>query len=172
MISRRRFLRSSLLSTALLGAAALVGRQLSGYRLDAATTAKLRALSPKQFLVMAAVARRICASDDPEAPSSDDTECALFIDSYVARLEPGLRKDVCALIELVEHGAGPLCGVASRFTHMSAAAQDATLDAWAHGRLAVQRQGFQALRSLAFMGYWRDVRTWPLLGYSGPMVTR
>ena len=24
--------------------------------------------------------------------------------------------------------------------------------------------------TLAFVGYWRDDRTWPLIGYSGPML--
>ena len=30
----------------------------------------------------------------------------------------------------------------------------------------------QALRTLAFVGYWRDERTWPLIGYSGPMLPK
>ncbi len=155
-----------------MGTAAVIGRQVSGYHLDPKIAARLRVLWPKRYLVLVAIARRITASDEPGAPTSDDTECALFVDGYLSRLEAGLRDDVGALLDLVEHGAGPPRGVASRFTHMSSVQQDATLTAWEHGRLAVQRQGFQALRSMAFMGYWRDPRTWPLLGYSGPMVPR
>ena len=36
--------------------------------------------------------------------------------------------------------------------------------------LAVRRQGLQALRSLAFLSYYRDDRTFAQLGYPGPML--
>lgn len=172
MISRRRFLRSTLLGGALLGGAAIVGRHLSGYRLDPAIASKLRALSPKEYLVFEAIARRMLAPDSSDAPSVDDVKPALFVDGYLARLDDGLRSDVRALIQLIEHGGFLFRFTGSRFTHMSAAEQDATLADWQTSRLAMRRQGFQALRTLAFLGYYRDDRTWPLLAYTGPSVRR
>ncbi|MBL8609283.1 MAG: hypothetical protein JNL38_18280 [Myxococcales bacterium] len=34
------------------------------------------------------------------------------------------------------------------------------------------RGGFAGLKSLIFMGYYRDPRTWAILGYDGPRVGR
>ena len=34
------------------------------------------------------------------------------------------------------------------------------------------RGAFDGLKSLVFMGYYRDPRTWRILGYDGPRVNR
>jgi hypothetical protein len=153
----------------LLGAAATVGRHLSGYRLAPAIAARLRVLTPKEYLILQAIARRILATDGPDAPTADQAEVALFADGYLARLDPGLRSDLRALIQLFEHSAALL---GSRFTHMDPATQDRVLADWQSSRLAVRRQGLQALRSLCFFGYYRDERSWPLLGYTGPLLPK
>jgi Gluconate 2-dehydrogenase subunit 3 len=172
VISRRGFLRAGLAGAFVLGSAAVLGRQLGGYALDAATAGRLRALSPKEYLVMQAVARRVLAADADDAPSADAVEVALAVDAYVAKLPAPVQREVGALLQLVEHGSGLLRLRASRFTRMSAAEQDATLRDWESSSLTVRRRGFQALRTLAFLGYWRDDRTWPLIGYTGPMLPR
>jgi D-cysteine desulfhydrase len=172
VLSRRGFLRAGVVGGLLLGGAAVVGRSLSGYHLGAATAARLRALSPKEYLIMQAVARRVLAPDGDDAPSADSVDVAGAVDTYVAKLPPPVQRDVRALLQLVEHGSSLFRGGATRFTRMSAAEQDATLADWQRSSLTVRRRGFQALRTLAFVGYWRDDRTWPLLGYSGPMLPR
>jgi hypothetical protein len=176
VISRRTFLRAGLIGGALLGSAAIVGRQLSGYTVDPSVATRLRVLSPKELFVMQAVARRLVAPDEAGAsaglPSADEAEVALFVDGYLARVPAAIADDVRALLQLVEHGSGLFRLRAARFTRMSAAEQDATLRDWEHSRLAVRRQGFQALRTLAFFGYYRDPRTWGLCGYTGPTLLR
>ncbi len=146
-------------------------RHVSGYALEPAIARQLRALSPKEFLIFDAVARRVCAPDGPDAPAVD-ARVALFADSYVARLPSGIRSDLRALLQLVEHGSWLFRLRGARFTRMTPDEQDATLADWETSRLAVRRQGFQALRTIAFLGYWRDDRAWPLIGYSGPMLPR
>jgi hypothetical protein len=32
------------------------------------------------------------------------------------------------------------------------------------------RGGFEGLKALLFMGYYRDARTWRVIGYDGPRV--
>ena len=172
MLSRRGFLRAGIAGGLLLGGAAVVGRSLSGYRLDAATASRLRALSPKEYLVMQAVARRVVAADGDDAPGADAVDVAGAVDVYVAKLPAAVQKDVRALLQLVEHGSALFRGHVTRFTHMTPAEQDATLADWQRSSLTVRRRGFQALRTLAFLGYWRDDRTWPLIGYSGPMLPK
>jgi hypothetical protein len=166
-MKRRSFLRTGVLAGVALGGAAVIGKHLSGYSLDPAIAKRLRALSPKEFLVLQAVARRILASDGP-APTADEVEAPFHADAYLAELEAPLRDDVRALMHLFEHTSS----VRSRFTRMSAEEQDATLAAWESSGSALKRRGFQALKTLCLFGYWRDDRTWPLIGYSGPMVKR
>ena len=170
MISRRGFLRAGLGGGLLLAGAVLVGRQVGGYVVDAATAARLRALSPKEYCVMQAVARRLLAADATDAPSPDAVGVALAVDRYVAELPRPMQREIGALLQLVEHGATVFRGRATRFTRMSPDEQDATLRDWERSSLTVRRRGFQGLRTLAFVGYWRDDRTWPLLGYTGPLI--
>ena len=170
MISRRRFLRTTLVGGLLLGGAATVGRHLSGYHLAPELAGRLKSLTPKEYLIFDAVARRMLAPDGPDAPGAEEVQAALFADGYLARLDEGMQSDVRALLQLVEHGSFLFRPRFSRFTHMSPAEQDATLADWETSRLSVRRQGFQALKTLALLGYWRDDRTWPLIGYTGPML--
>jgi hypothetical protein len=168
VISRRSFLRAGLIGGALLGGAALVGRRLTGYTLDADTARQLRVLSPKEYVILAAAARRIVVPDGDDAPSPDAVGCALRVDTYLARLPPPVQREVRALLQLFEHGSA----VSSRFTRMAPRQQDAALSAWETSPFTLKRRGFQALRTLAFLGYFADERTWPLIGYTGPMLPR
>src|SRR6185312_3826761 len=91
VLSRRGFLRAGIVGGVLLGGAAIVGRSLSGYHLDAVTASRLRALSPKEYLVMQAVARRVLAADADDAPSADAVDVAGAVDTYVAKLPPAVQ---------------------------------------------------------------------------------
>ncbi len=166
---RRSFLRVGLWGGALLGLSAIVGRHLSGYALPAQVPAP-RTLSTKELLVLAAAVDRLVAPDGPDAPSPSGLRIASWLDGYLAGLDAPLTRDLRALLQLLEHGSSLFRARASRFTHMSSDEQDATLMDWSQSTLAVRRQGFQALRSLAFLGYYRDDRSFALLGYPGPMV--
>lgn len=168
MISRRGLLRAGLGGTLILGGAAVIGRSFSGYRLDDGKAKQLRALSPKEYLVLQAVARRVCASDDAAAPTADTVDAALAADAYVAKLPEPIQEEVRALLQLVEHGSS----LAGRFTRLTDAQKDAALRGWQTSSLTLRRRGFQALKTLALVGYWRDDRSWPLIGYSGPMLPR
>lgn len=169
-LSRRGLLKVGLFGSALLGVAAIVGRNLSGYVLP--RNVSLRTLSTKELLVLAAVCERICAPDGPDAPRPDGLAMAAWLDGYIAGMDAAVRRDLSALFALLEHGSSLFRFRATRFTHMSIEQQDATLADWQNSALDVRRQGFQGLRALAFLAYWRDDRTWRVLGYPGPMVQR
>jgi hypothetical protein len=169
-VSRRRFLRRTLLGGALLALGATVLRHLSGYSLDAETRGRLLALSPKQFLVLRAILRRILAADERGAPDPEIVGVALSVDRYLALLPDELASDVRALIELVEHSPALFDARLSRFTHLDEAGQDAVLRGWESSRIELRRRGFQALKSLAMMGYYGDPRAYALLDYRGPLL--
>jgi hypothetical protein len=166
---RRSFLRVGVWGGALLGVSAIVGRHLSGYTLPAGIVSP-RTLSNKELLVLAAAVARLVAPDGPDAPVPDALSIAGWLDGYLAGLDAPLRRDLRGCLQLLEHGSSLFRLRASRFTHMTPAEQDATLSDWATSTLAVRRQGFQALRALAFLGYYREDRTFALLGYPGPIL--
>ena len=170
-LGRRRFLRLGLFGAALLGAAGVLGRNVGGYAWPEGA-APPKVLSQKELLVLAAAVARLVAPDADDAPPADALAIARFIDDYLGNMDVALRRDVSALLQLLEHGSSLFRLRATRFTHMDTAEQDRTLDDWADSGLAVRRQGFQGLRALAFLGYYRDDRTFAMLGYAGPMVPR
>ena len=53
---------------------------------------------------------------------------------------------------------------------MDAAERDASLRAWRDSRLALRRQGFEALRNLAMLGWYSQDESWPAVGYAGPLL--
>ena len=158
-MNRRGFLKLGLGGSALLAGVALVGRHLGDYP---AVAVSLRVLGAKEFAVFTAAAARICVgSTGPSAP-----EIATFVDGYLTYVPPAVQRDVRSLLLLLEHSQFPR----AKFTRLSADAQDAVLSSWQTSALALKRQGFQALKTLAFLGHYRDARTWQTIGYSGPML--
>jgi hypothetical protein len=171
--SRRRFL--ALTGGALVlasGAVAVV--RTRGYSVPADVAAKLEALSPWQYVVIQSVARRIAAPDrdDPAIPTTDDTDVAGFVDGYIARLPAPLKRDLLRALAFVEHLAPLGAGCASRFTRLPASEQDRVLASLESNGQDLLRGAFDGLKSLVFMGYYRDPRTWRILNYDGPRVNR
>jgi hypothetical protein len=152
-----------------LGSAVAVVRT-RGYELPAGR--KLVALAPWQFLVVEAVARRIAARDRDDAPTPDDVDVAGFIDRYVAEMAAPLRRDLGRMFGYIEHVAPVASGHSSRFTRLSGDAQDEVLRGLESSASDLLRGGFEGVKALVFMGYYRDARTWQILGYEGPLVNR
>jgi len=165
-MTRRRFLRRTLIGAVMLGAGAVVGRHLSGYALDPAVATRLRVLSAKEYLVLMAACRRLLAPDADGAPTPDTIQVGLVIDHYLSVLDPVFVTDVKALLHLLEHAAS----LRGRFSHLDGPAQDAVLLAWQRSRLDVKRRGLQALKTLAMLGYYDDPTTFAVAGYGGPLI--
>lgn len=143
-----------------------------GYDLPDST--KLVTLSAWQFIFLQHAARRIAAPDtgDPKIPTTDDVGVAGFIDSYVARLHPSKKRDLGRLFAYVEHLAPLRLKLSTRFTRLSPTDQDRVLASLESSEQDLLRGGFEGLKALVFMGYYRDPRTWKMLAYAGPMVAR
>jgi hypothetical protein len=136
---------------------------------------KLVCLSPWQFVFLEHAARRIAAPDRPadsSIPTPDDVEVAGFLDGYLARMPWNLRRDLLRFFAYVEHVAPLGAGFGSRFTRLASADQDRVLSSVEASSSDLLRGGFEGLKSLVFMGYYRDARTWKILGYAGPLVGR
>jgi hypothetical protein len=170
--TRRRFL--ALFGGALvLASSAVAALRTRGYVIPRERANKLRALAPWQAVVLDAIARRIAAPDVPEeVPSTDEVGVTDFIDGYVAGMHPSMREQVLKLLGFVEHVAPLLARKASRFTKLSDADKDAVLAKLESHDQAMLRGAFAGLKSMVFMGYYRDPRTWRIIGYTGPLVSR
>jgi hypothetical protein len=171
-ISRRKWLGSVLIGgtlAALGGAVALF--RMAGYEGLPTTAAQLRVLAPWQYLVFRAVARRMVAADRAEGvPSPDEVGVAEFVDGYLVEMRPRLRRDLLRMLRYVEQLAPLGAGFAGRFTDLGPSEQDEVLLALEASRFDQLRAGFQAIKSLVMMGYYRDSRTFSILGYGGPFV--
>jgi hypothetical protein len=162
------------------GALALLGSGLaivrtSGYEVPAERRSKLAILAPWQWVFVTVVARRMVAPDRPvdsSIPSPDDVDVAGFVDGYVARMPAALRRDLSRAFVYVEHIAPLAAGHTQRFTRLSAEAQDAVLRALETNENMMLRGAFEGIKALVMMGYYRDARTWKILGYDGPLLRR
>lgn len=172
-LGRRRFVEAGVAFALLLGGSAVAVVRTRGYSLPAGRTPL--SLSAWQFVVVQHAARRIAAPDDPgnaAIPRADDTDVVGFVDGWMARMHPSLRRDLGRFLGYLEHLAPVAAGLGSRFTRLDPGDQDRVLASLESSSSDLLRAGFEGLKSLVFMGYYRDPRTWSILGYDGPMVGR
>jgi hypothetical protein len=170
-LTRRRALGTAGLAL-LVAASGVAVVRTRGYDVPKEVEARLVVLAPWQYVVLGAVARRITAPDvdDGSVPSADDVDVAGFLDGYLGNLPDALRRDFLRLLAFIEHFAPLSCKLASRFTRLRPADQDRVLASLESSREGLLRGGFDGLKAAVFMGYYRDPRTWKILGYAGPFV--
>jgi len=173
---RRRLLKAALAGGVIAAAGGVVALfRTSGYVLGPDRKRSLEALAPWEFLVVQALARRIAAPDregDPTIPTPDEVDVAGFVDRFVAGMAPGVRRDLGRLFTYVEHLAPLRAGLRRRFTDLDPAHQDRVLAALESADEDLLRGGFEGVKALVFMGYYRDPRTWSIVGYDGPTWMR
>jgi hypothetical protein len=144
-----------------------------GYTLPAGRS--LVGFSAWQFIVVQHAARRIAAPDrvdDATIPTADDLDVAGFVDAWVGRMHATVRRDLGRFLGYLEHMAPVGSGLGSRFTRLIPDDQDRVLAGLEASSSDLLRAGFEGLKSLVFMGYYRDPRTWGIVGYDGPKVAR
>jgi hypothetical protein len=172
-LPRRSLLKAMVGAALVLGGSAIAIARTRGYALPAGR--KLSSLAPWQFVVVEHAARRIAAPDregDASIPSADDLDVAAFVDGWMARMPERLRRDLGRFLAYVEHVAPIGAGFAARFTRLPPADQDRVLGSVEGSSSDLLRAGFDGLRSLVFLGYYRDPRSWGIAGYDGPLVGR
>src|SRR5712691_10023288 len=122
----------------------------------------------------------LAASPDPDGfygrKASDlavDEDVARIIERYIS---PEHRADFRRLLRTVESPMANLLLSArpTRFSTESEAKRERFLLGWAHSRLGIKRQGFQAVKKLVlFLTYAKALDggvnpNWPSIGYAGP----
>lgn len=157
-VSRRRFVAYALGSVAALGAGIAVVRA-TGYRLpEGVTLLRFRAW---HYVVLNAIGERMLA------PRSVDV--GAFVDGFES-LSARNRTDLKSLLVYVEHVAPIGLGLVHRFSALPPETRDRVLAVLERSELSDLRAGFQALKGLCMMAYYRQDEAWKELEYSGPVV--
>jgi hypothetical protein len=177
--------RRALFGRALAGIGAGVGAvatglgawRFAGYFVDPSRATRLQVLDAWELCVVDALGDRLCALDVAEdsigaPPTAREVDVGLFFDGYLAGAASDVQRDLRGALALVEHLWPLRCGARHRFTSLVASEQDRTLAALERAPVELLRGCFFGLKSVVMMGYWRDPRTWGVLGYDGPLVAR
>jgi len=173
-LDRRRFLTLTGFTgaaVALRGVASLpAAASAGGGRAPAGEGADTSFFSADEREILTQVVERLVDSGEAEAPAVRATSAIDVIDGLCGRLDPALTGPLPLLLRAVEWGPWIFELRFSRFSGLDAAGRDESLRDWMESRLGLRRLGFAALRNLAFLGYYSQEETWPLIGYRGPLL--
>jgi hypothetical protein len=122
--------------------------------------------------ILTQIVERMVDTGEPDAPAVRDTRAVATIDAFCRQLDPEITGPLPLVLRLFEYGPIVFDLSFSRFSRMSDAQKDASLEAWTTSRLGLRRMAFLALRNLALLGYYTQPETWPLIGYQGPLIER
>lgn len=165
--TRRTVLTYGLVGTAVLvcGGVGLGLRQGVMHR----PHAPLRALEPRAFSVLVAVAARV-APGGPSFPTAGDVDVVGKVDALLARMHPGITWEINQLLKAFDnalssamfgHGITP-------FTALEPEQQDEVLEAWRTSSLWVRRLGYKVVRDLVVNAYYGSPEVYEACGYPGP----
>lgn len=113
-----------------------------------------------------AIARRICAGDDPTAPDPLAVGTLKAIARAIGDLPPDLRRQIAWAVRAVDWSGISHGG--ARFHRLGPIEQDQVLAAWMKSRFTLRRTVFRALKELCMLSYYGAPETWPAIGYDGP----
>jgi hypothetical protein len=169
-VSRRRVLEA-IGAAVVMGGVGLAFLRSRGY--PAVPGGASASLDRSRFALVRAVAARVCAPDAAGAPSADEVGVASFVDAYASKMAGGQRADLLKFLDFIEQLAPAMTIRSStRFTRLTQVDQDRVLAGLEASEVDLLRGGFAGLKALVFMGYYRDPRTWSVLGYEGPTLGR
>jgi len=168
-VSRRRFLKLGVVSTALV---ATSGTALAwfhvgyGKHLDASD--KPIALTTKEFAIVKALVRALFPADG-DLPSGESLRLAQRVDEEVWAAAPEMKSELSWGLQLLEH-APRLYGMRGRLTNMSATEAGNYFERVLLGPRESLRQVAIAARQLLHIFYYANPATWKAIGYDGPLV--
>jgi hypothetical protein len=172
-LSRRQLVEGAVAAALLLGGLLAATARLHDGKTELDHGAQV--LIGWRWSVFEHAARRIAAPDmtsGGSVPTADELDVTRFVDGWLSRMSGRVVRDFTRFLAYLEHFAPLGCGLLGRFTHLTAAEQDRVLSSLEASRSDLLRAGFEGVKALAFMGFYRDPRTWSVLGYDGPFVGR
>lgn len=160
-IGRRRFFGWVAAGVVVAGGGLVLIRS-TGYEVGGDVARQLRVLKPWQYVVVSAFGRRVLW---PET-----ADVGLFADGYMLGLADTDQGDLLHFLTYLEQIAPIADGHVSRFSSLGPDAQDAVLSSLERSPVDLLRAGFEALKAMTEMAYYRLPKSWPPIGYGGPVV--
>ena len=171
-LSRRRFLRETLIGCAVLSAARFLPSSLLHSQVRGNAGTALEFFSGQELEIVKAVAARIIGLPDVTGPAANDIDVAGRADRFLASADPEVQDQFHLLLAVFNSAlaAFVLDFRFSSFLAMSPEGQDSYLDDWMTSRLAFRRTAFQGLKRLSMSMFYTDSRTWRECGYEAVTV--
>lgn len=169
ILSRRGFLGAGGAAAAVAGGGYLwfTGNDEEYERL--ADGARPSLLSIKEYAVLSALADEIIKPFG-KSPSLKEAMTALRIDrELLLHRDSTLAEDMKVSLQLLEH-APLLDGLGTRFTNLSPQDRQIFLKNCASASAGLRRSAYSGVRFFIIFFYYTDDRTWPGIGYGGPLV--
>jgi hypothetical protein len=167
-LSRRVFLQRAAFTASLLTMARLPAAAHSA--LAAAAAPAGSGLSGGDRELLTQVVERMVDSGDPAAPPVRATGTIATIERLLSHVDASVRGDLPLALRLFDWGPVLFDFRWHRFTGLDDGGKDQAVRSWMESRFAFRRLVFDALRNLAFVGYYSQDATWPLVGYKGPLL--
>jgi hypothetical protein len=168
-ISRRRFLKETLLGTAFLSTARFLPSAAVAAEALTRIPDTLLYFSPKEFLIFEAIADRIIGASPTGLPGSADVGVAARADQFLHRADPEIQEQFHQLLTVFN---APLFTFLfdfrfSSFLSMSPEDKDSYLEDWMTSVLGIRRTGFQALKRICMSMFYTHRSSWSEIGYEG-----
>ena len=128
---------------------------------------ELRSLSPRSYGVLAAATSRLVGGTGASWIEAGRVRPAATADAWLGSV-PALAGPLSQGLAVLEWGFVPFLGKLRPFTALAPGAQDALLSELLHSRLALKRELFRGLRSVAYLTFYADPAVRPLIGHPGP----
>jgi hypothetical protein len=126
-------------------------------------------LSARERAIAAALGDALYPSVAPgDPPGSAIVPDAL--DAMLAAMPADKQRAVRILLTAFDVGAA--LGHGRRFVSLGHDARERYLAGWAESRLGVRKVIYRSLKGLCGAAYYQDRRTWPSIGYEGPLKER
>ena len=172
VITRRRFIRQTLLGTAALFLAPVLPTARVRAHVLQATASTLRYFSDEEYFVFSAAAARLTGHVPGEPDPAGTVDTALRADTFLSNEDPEIQDQIHLLLTIFN---SPVSAFLfnfkfSGFVNMDAAGQDSYLEGWMTSSLGFRRTGFQALKRLSMSMHYTDERSWEEIGYHGVEV--
>ena len=166
-ITRRRLLGLGAMGCAVVALGGVgVGLQSSLLRTP---RTPLRALSPRAYSILAAIADQVMPGD-ATFPAAHELGIAERIDDVMAASHPGIVRDMEHALAFLENAVvGTLLDARYKpFTQCTASEQAEVLRTWQASRIGLRQTVVKSLLSLCTATYWACPEVWAATGYPGP----
>lgn len=168
-LSRRRFLKQSLLGFTFLSVSKFIPRAFATTLEPGDAGGNLLFFSPQEYMIMRAVAERIVGPTILASEGEKTIDAARRADEFLSLADSEIQEQFHQLLTVFNGAffAFLFDFRFSSFLDMNLRERDSYLEDWMMSSLTFRRQAFVALKRLSLSMYYTDHRSWDDIGYTG-----